>query len=77
MSGVCFPPGDTRSERLDRDRSPWRELSLALHLIRHAVSPCLLLADCLAEWNRIAADLAEPPRKRKQQLGMLYEFDLN
>jgi len=34
----------------------------------------LLLADCLAEWNRIAADLAEPPRHRKHQLDTLYEF---
>jgi hypothetical protein len=74
MRDAFFPPGDTRWKRLDRDPSTWRELSLALHLIRQTVNPGLLLADCLAEWNRIAADLAEPPRHRKHQLDTLYEF---
>jgi len=74
MRAAFFPPGDTRSERTDRDRSRWREVSFALHLIRQALNPNLRLVDCLAQWNRIAADLAEPPRMRKYQMDALNEM---
>ncbi len=70
-----FPPGDIRFDIADREHCLWRELSFALHLIRQAINPILSLSDCLAQWNRIAADLAEANRKRGLQLENIYEFE--
>jgi len=49
-------------------------MSLALHLISQAVNPMLSLHRCLARWNHIAADLAEPHRRRNLQLNGLADF---
>ena len=73
--GAFFPLGDTRSDRNDREPCLWRELSFALHLISQAVNPLLSLSQCLAKWNQISGDLAEPPRRRGQQLNNLCEFE--
>lgn len=72
--GAFFPPGDTRFDNTDREPCLWREMSLALHLISQAVNPMLRLSHCLARWNHIAADLAEPPRQRNLQLDGLDDF---
>jgi hypothetical protein len=72
--GAFFPPGDTRSDHVDREPCLWREMSLALHLISQAVNPMLSLHRCLARWNHIAADLAEPHRRRNLQLNGLADF---
>jgi len=39
------------------------------HLLSKAVSPnALALNTCLSQWNTIARQLAEPPRKRSMQI---------
>jgi hypothetical protein len=39
------------------------------HLLSKAVSPdALTLSSCLREWDAIARQLAEPPRKRSMQI---------
>ena len=63
MKVSVFPPGDIRFDSGARQHCIWRETSLALHLIRQAVNPKIGLAQALSEWNRLSADLAEPPRK--------------
>lgn len=73
MRGAFFPPGDIPCDHMDREASLWRELSFALHLVRQAVNPTLGLSECIGQWREIAKDLAEPPRKRTQQLHGLAE----
>ena len=73
MRGAFFPPGDIHCSDSDREASLWRELSLALHLVRQAVNPTLALSECIENWREIAKKLAEPPRKRKHQLHNLAE----
>jgi hypothetical protein len=72
--GAFFPPGDIRSDLADREPCRWREMSFALHLIRQAVNPVLHLSNCLAHWNSIAVDLAEPHRHRGSQLAGLVDL---
>ncbi|MGA2867278.1 MAG: hypothetical protein ABSF95_22605, partial [Verrucomicrobiota bacterium] len=52
-----------RSRRCNR----WREFAFVLRQVLRAVVPWLPLRQMLDEWEQIAADLAEPPRKRKSQ----------
>jgi len=52
----------------------WREISFALHLISQAVNPRLELSKCLGQWQQIAQNLAEPPRKRVAQMHALGNF---
>ena len=73
MRGAFFPPGDIHCDDVDREASLWRELSFAFHLVRQAVNPTLGLSECINQWREIARDLAEPPRKRMQQLRGLME----
>lgn len=75
MKGVYFPPGDTRFDSDTRNLCLWRELTFALFLIRLAANPRLNMAECLAKWNCIAAELAEGPRKRGLQAESLYNFE--
>lgn len=51
----------------DRQRSEWREYAFALHQIQDAIEPDLSLTNVLTQWNRLAAALAESPRKRETQ----------
>jgi hypothetical protein len=70
MRAFFFHHGDTHSQHYNR--SLWREYSLALHLIKYAISPFLSLAECIKNWGNISEGLAEPPRKRMQQINMLH-----
>jgi hypothetical protein len=49
----------------------WRESAFALHLLRQVVNPYLKLARCLCRWRQISQQLAEPPRRRRNQLQLL------
>jgi hypothetical protein len=64
---AIFPPGDTHSPR-HKIHSRWREFSFALHQLRQAIDPPLALAATMANWNTLAADLAESSRKRVPQV---------
>ena len=61
-----FPPGDTTWRRR-RPHSPWREFRFVLNQVRRAIEPAFSLARTIGEWNDIAKDLAEPPRRRRPQ----------
>jgi hypothetical protein len=71
MKGAFFPLGDTPCDEEERELCLWRELSFALHLVRQAVNPSLKINECLNNWQEIAKELAEPPRKRRQQMRQL------
>ena len=62
-----FPPGDTMS-RPDRTRSPWREFKFALNQVMRAIEPAYSLRRMVGEWREISESLAEPPRKRFNQV---------
>ena len=67
MKGAFFPPGGIPFDDTDREASLWRELSFALHLVRQAVNPPVGITKCIGQWDDIANDLAEPPRRRQTQ----------
>jgi len=56
-----------------RQRSEWREFAFALHQIQDAIEPELPLEKVLAQWNRLAAALAESHRERLAQSRNLKE----
>src|SRR5438105_10229344 len=56
-----FPPGAMSSKA---HRSRWREFSFAFHQVARAIEPRLNLQHCITHWNQIAANLADPPRRR-------------
>ncbi len=49
-------------------RSEWREFSMMLHQVQHAIEPPLDLATLCQHWPNVAPSLAERPRKRMLQL---------
>ena len=54
--------------RPDRTRSPWREFKFALNQVTRAIEPAYSLTRMVDEWHEISASLAEPPRKRFNQV---------
>ncbi len=52
-------------------RSAWREFSFILHTMQEAVEYHGGLQQVLNQWNRIARELAEMPRKRQNQMDVL------
>lgn len=49
-------------------RSRWREFQFAFHRVLDAIQPRIALPTVLAQWNQIAAALAERHRLRRPQL---------
>lgn len=57
-----------RFDTLNWTGNLWRENSFALHLLKQAVNPSLNIESCLQNWREIARTLAEPHRRRHNQL---------
>jgi hypothetical protein len=76
VKDVPFPPGDIHFPEYElADNSGqfslWRETSFACHLLKQAVNPSLRIDECIANWKKIAAGLAERQRKRVIQMRRL------
>ena len=62
-----FPPGDL-TWRKDRTRSPWSDFKFALNQVTRAIEPEFSLQRMIEEWHQISQSLAEPPRRRSNQV---------
>jgi hypothetical protein len=52
--------GSTSSQPI----SAWRQFRFLLHAIRQAIEPVLPLRQILGNWNQLAAEVNEAPRRR-------------
>ncbi len=66
MKADFFPRGDTQLS-CNGNISDWRELSLALHLIKQAVNPVLGMKKMLNNWREISNTFQEK-RTRKLRI---------
>jgi hypothetical protein len=67
--GKCHTSVEPRAERTP---SRWREFSFAFHQLQQAVDPRIPLQSVINDWGEIAAELAEPPRKRHVQIEEMF-----
>ena len=63
---IRFPPGGTAWKKY-RDESHWREFDFMFNQVKRAIEPDLPLRFALDAWGDISRDLAERPRKRRNQ----------
>ena len=45
-----------------------------MNQVKRAIEPPLSLADMINDWSRISNALAEPPRRRQQQLPEYFDW---
>ena len=67
-----FPRGGIYSKYLEAHESLWRELSVAMLLVSHAIRPNIGISYALSRWEGIAVLLAEAPRLRINALAHLF-----